>query len=802
MRHPHPRAVRAWTLALTALLYLSGCSPKLAQVKDPSALAGRLDVSVLPEERQSMALDLKNGASGPRAARALYFLGLAEFQDGRYPEAGKYFQRLSTEHVNSGWDKNAVFMMAASLERMNDPARAMVQYQRLVEPRGLTQAARPETDLSLKARKAFERLLDSPLTDEQLRQLIDFPVIADFQPSLRLKHVQALVLAASAAGLSGTSQVEEAFQAIADFQRLYPESPEKKELERLARLADSAVPVDKKALGLLLPLSGRQAALGAQLKQGVDMALDELNAPLAPADRIRILAEDEGDNTLTAFAGARKLLMEAQVIGMIGPMSSDASQAVLPLALSRRTPLLSPYAMRPDLANASPYFFRNSLTLEKQAVAMADHALLELKVTRVAALYPDTPYGNALVRAFSARMSELGAGVMVSLSYSAGNFDFKDIFVQLGGVNPTAIKDADTAEKRDQQTRVESASTVLGKAMLDIKAELESRTFTAEAAGDTLATYRPLSFPARVAVFDFASSTSAAVYNAGRSFSDRFARVLGSLDELKVLSPEEGLKRLRERALLPEALTPALVAEIGRAMNADFVLWGSVTELSPDWNYLKSASLENGKEGRQARADIELFGKNQVFKVAAQVLDAASASLVASASFEARKMRPPTPNALGLQALYMPAKAAEAVQAASAMSFCDLKLLLLGSDLWKAPELLQNDNAASLEGARLSVGFFADSSEPAVKHFVEAFKKRYAAAPSQLAAQAYDATMMMGSAVRSGVATREELRQALLGLHNFDGASGRSSFDGHQDALKRVPILKVNSVAKIFEQVQ
>jgi hypothetical protein len=420
----------------------------------------------------------------------------------------------------------------------------------------------------------------------------------------------------------------------------------------------------------------------------------------------------------------------------------------------------------------------------------------------VAALYPDTPYGQILAKAFSARVTELGATVLASITYSAGNSDFKDIFVQLGGVNPTAMKEAETQEKRAQQASVERASSVLGKAILDLKAQMEGRSATAEGQGDTLSTYRALSFPARVAVFDFASVTSAAAYNAGRSFSDRFARVLGQLEELTVLSPEDGLKRLHERALQPESLTAELAADLGRAMNADFVLSGSVTELSPDWAYLAEAMQGSGKEARQARSDAELFGKNQVFQVTAVMLDARSASVVASARFEASKMRPPVPNAMGLQALYMPGKASEAVQAASAMSFCDLKWTLLGCDLWKGPELLQSDNAAALEGARFSAGFFADGTDPALRHFVDAYKRRYADIPGQVAAQAYDAALIMAGSLRSGAKSREELRQAIFNLHNFDGVSGRTSFDGRQDAFKRVPILKVNSVSRTFEQVQ
>jgi ABC-type branched-subunit amino acid transport system substrate-binding protein len=798
----HAAGGLAWALA--AFLYLSGCAPKVMEVKDPSLVAGRTDLSVGPEERQAFAADLRAGASGPQAARALYFLGLAEFQDGHFPEAGKYFQRVADDYANSGWDRPAVFMMAAALERMDDAPRAMVQYQRLIEPRPLTPtaAAAPEGELSQKARKEAERLVEGPLTQPQVEALISYPVFPEFQGPLYLKRVQALVASAAAAGLSGSTQVDLAFQAIDDFYRRFPDNPLRKDVESLAREADKAVPVDKKALGLILPLGGSQAAIGLQLRQGADLALDEANAGLAPADQFRLLVADEGADTTASEAAARSLITQSQVIGVIGPMSSDASQAVLPLAEARRTPMLSPFAMRPDLGTASPYFFRNCLTLEKQAKAMADHALLDLKVTRVAELYPDTPYGQTLARVFAARALELGATVVASVSYTAGNSDFKDEVVRLGGADPTILKDAGDAEKRDQQSKVEAASTVLGKALLEIKADLESRSLTAEAQGDTQSGYRPLTFPARVAVFDFASSTSAAVYNAGRSFSDRFARVLGQLDELVVLSPDDGLRHLRERALLPETLTAPVAADIGKAMNADFVLMGSVNELSPDWNYLRQASQADGKEGRQARADIELFSHNQVFQVAAQVIDARTASVVAQAQFESDKLRPPASNTLGLQAIYIPGQAGEAVQAASALSFCDLKLQLLGGDLWKKPELVQNDNASALEDARLTVGFFADSSDPGVRRFVDAYKKRYAAIPGLLAAQAYDAVLIMVGSLKGGASTREELRQALRDLHNFEGVSGRTSFDGGQDAIKRVPILRVNSVAKTFEQVQ
>lgn len=506
-------AARGLLLALAALIYLGGCAPKMAQVMDPATVAGRIDLKVSPEERTAFEAELKQGAKGLKEARARYFLGLAEFQEGRFPEAGRYFQAVSTGHANSGWDLPAIFMMAATLERMNDAPRAFVQYQRLIRPfpdPALPQAREPE--LSQKARAACRRIAESELDQEALTRLIEFPAVPEFQPLLRLKRLQKM--AAAARGVTGTAAVDAVFLEVEEFLRRHPESPERAEVERLAREADYAGPVDRLAIGMMLPLTGRQAGLALQLRQGAEMALDELNNAVAPELRIKLLLADEGDTTVTAEASARKLMLESQVIGILGPMASDACQAVLPLAAARRTSMLSPFAIRPDLASASPYFFRNCLTPEKQALAMADHALLALRVTRVAALYPSTPYGELLVKAFSARMAEMGAPVLLSISYSAGSSDFKDTFVAMGGRNPSAMKDAETREKREQQASVERASSVLGKALLRIKADYESELARAQPLSASAGAYRALSFPARVAVFDFASSTSAAAYNA------------------------------------------------------------------------------------------------------------------------------------------------------------------------------------------------------------------------------------------------------------------------------------------------
>jgi ABC-type branched-subunit amino acid transport system substrate-binding protein len=800
------RAAGLKSLGLAAFFIFAmafgGCAPAGRELTDASSIAGKTDLRVSPEDRDYFLKDIKEAVRGPRSSRDAYFLGLSEYQLGHYAEAGKYFLKASTDGKGSGWDLASIYMMGASLEKMADLPRAFVQYQRLAlpsSPQGLSSSAAAVPVLGLpaqlqKAAHADCQRLIPLLSGDDTAKLIAYPAAAEFQAQLQVRLIQTLVT---------DKKIDQAFSAIEDYFRRFPTAPYGGDVETLAREADKATPVDSRVLGLLLPLSGPQAPFGAQVRQGAELALDQLNAGLPEAQRLRFAVADEGSDSGSAANGIKSLLSQNQAMGVLGPMSSEGCLGALPMAASRRTLLFSPTAIRSDLGTASPYLFRNCLTPEKQGQAMADNALFDLKVTRVAALYPDTGYGSSLMRAFAARMSELGGQVPLSLSYAAGEADFKDLVVALGGVDPTAMKDADTAEKREQQAKVEEASSKLGRVLLNMKDELESRADAGTSAvSETQSAYAPLSFPAKVAVIDFASNSSAAQLNAGRSLADRFWRVLAQLDELKLVSPEECSRQLALRALKPELLNPSNAADFARSIGADFCVAGSVSEIIPDWKDLSETAKLDSREGRQARSDLGLFATSQVFLVTVQLIDARTAGIPAWQQFRFSKLKPPAANPAGIQALYFPGTAAEVMQAASAMKFCDMKIPLLGSDLWDRPQLFASDDVSALEGARFTSGFFADSNDSTVKRFVQAYKAKYAAAPNLLSAQAFDAAMILGGLIKAGASTREELRQGLLALKNFDGVSGKTSFAGRQDAVKRVPILRINSVSKTLEQVQ
>ena len=84
----------------------------------------------------------------------------------------------------------------------------------------------------------------------------------------------------------------------------------------------------------------------------------------------------------------------------------------------------------------------------------------------------------------------------------------------------------------------------------------------------------------------------------------------------------------------------------------------------------------------------------------------------------------------------------------------------LGGDGWTG---IVADTAIA-EGAYVGAPFTSEDPRPEARRFVSAFRTRYQATPDGNAALAYDATMLIWQAIRSGGATRKGIRTYLAGL--------------------------------------
>ncbi|NMO16254.1 ABC transporter substrate-binding protein [Pyxidicoccus fallax] len=97
-------------------------------------------------------------------------------------------------------------------------------------------------------------------------------------------------------------------------------------------------------------------------------------------------------------------------------------------------------------------------------------------------------------------------------------------------------------------------------------------------------------------------------------------------------------------------------------------------------------------------------------------------------------------------------------------------------------------------------GFFVDSQRPATRRFVQQYREEYKQEtgrdPGLLEAIGYDSARMLRQLIdakQGAPRTRGEMRDALANLKDFDGATGRTSFNEKREAVKQLFLLSIDS---------
>src|SRR4029078_8323377 len=94
-------------------------------------------------------------------------------------------------------------------------------------------------------------------------------------------------------------------------------------------------------IGALFPMSGPGSYFGAQDKQGVELALDQLNKAGVNGYKFAIQYEDSACSPLPATQAAKLLLEQYKPHIVIGEECSDATLTVMPLMEQAKVPLLN-----------------------------------------------------------------------------------------------------------------------------------------------------------------------------------------------------------------------------------------------------------------------------------------------------------------------------------------------------------------------------------------------------------------------------------------------------------------------------
>ena len=119
---------------------------------------------------------------------------------------------------------------------------------------------------------------------------------------------------------------------------------------------------------------------------------------------------------------------------------------------------------------------------------------------------------------------------------------------------------------------------------------------------------------------------------------------------------------------------------------------------------------------------------------------------------------------------------------------------VIGSNGFNSPAFItQAEDAA--DGAIVGTPWFPGRESEVTQNFNEAFEAEYGHNADQFAAQSYDGIYMLYQAwVDSGYTQdRDEFRDALANISDFEGVTGPVSFDENRDPIAEVQVLKVQN---------
>ena len=194
------------------------------------------------------------------------------------------------------------------------------------------------------------------------------------------------------------------------------------------------------SIGVVLPLTGHQASTGQLMKQGLNLALDEINSSRLRHTKLKFIIEDNTSTPEGAVAAYNKLIHEEGVSAILGPATSSATQAAFPVAQENQVVAISPTSGARGLSAIGDFVFRVPLASNIVALKGVETTHAKLGYQRVATMYDETDLfstdrDEALQEAFTA----IGVEVLTTEVFQSGDTDFSTQLTRIKALNPDAI---------------------------------------------------------------------------------------------------------------------------------------------------------------------------------------------------------------------------------------------------------------------------------------------------------------------------------------------------------------------------
>lgn len=188
-------------------------------------------------------------------------------------------------------------------------------------------------------------------------------------------------------------------------------------------------------IGGLFPMSGPGSYFGAQDKQGVELALEQLNKAGVNGYKFEVQYEDSSCSPLPATQAAKRLLDQFKPDVVIGEECSDATLAVMPLMEQAKVPLINAGSSAIKITDpGNPWTFRIMPNEVMQGVDIATRAYNQFNARTAVLLHENTNAGIGNANVFAETFTKLGGKILADIGFGRDVNDFTAIATRVAGL--------------------------------------------------------------------------------------------------------------------------------------------------------------------------------------------------------------------------------------------------------------------------------------------------------------------------------------------------------------------------------
>jgi branched-chain amino acid transport system substrate-binding protein len=197
-------------------------------------------------------------------------------------------------------------------------------------------------------------------------------------------------------------------------------------------------------IGANLELSGGVASYGQSAKEGIELAIQEINKKGIDGKKLELVIADNKSDAAEATSGALKLATQDKVSAMIGAATSTNTLAQVQIAQDNKIPLITPTATNATITykdgKLNDFVFRTCFIDPFQGTVAANFATNDLKVKSAAVLIDNSSdYSKGLAASFKKSFKANGGKIVAEEAYVAKDTDFHATLTRIKAANPDYV---------------------------------------------------------------------------------------------------------------------------------------------------------------------------------------------------------------------------------------------------------------------------------------------------------------------------------------------------------------------------